>query len=67
MDLSAEYKFLKNYNLRSGINNLMRPTLLEELEVTWVQVFYQAKEEHSLYLLEQNSNDVTNSSYNKIG
>jgi Fe(3+) dicitrate transport protein len=21
MDLSAEYKFLKNYNLRSGINN----------------------------------------------
>ena len=26
MDLSAEYKFLKNYNLRSGINNLTDET-----------------------------------------
>jgi Fe(3+) dicitrate transport protein len=68
MDLSAEYKFPKNYNLRSGINNLTDETYAtRRAEGTQVQVFYQAKEEHSLYLLEQNSNDVTNSSYNKIG
>jgi peptide methionine sulfoxide reductase MsrA len=60
------YKFLKNYNLRSGINNLTDETYAtRRAEVTQVQVFYQAKEEHSLYLLEQNSNDVTNSSLTK--
>jgi hypothetical protein len=44
----------------------MRPTLLEELEVTRPGIL-PGEGRTFLYLLEQNSNDVTNSSYNKIG
>jgi Fe(3+) dicitrate transport protein len=39
MDLSAEYKFLKNYNLRSGINNLTDETYAIEGWISWSRHF----------------------------
>jgi outer membrane receptor for ferrienterochelin and colicin len=56
-DFSSEYKFLENYNIRTGINNVLMQ--LMPLDALWISLgleFYLEKEERFTSLLVQNFN-----------
>jgi outer membrane receptor for monomeric catechols len=50
MDLSAEYKFLKNYNLRSGINNLTDETYATRRAGGYRSRYFTRRRKNILYI-----------------